>query len=355
MNIDWKPPLFIVGASRSGTAMLRSILLRNPEISVAGETHYFDDLRPRVAGESIRAMDEAKRNVCADYFRALTVRPYGKQGDPEQSWLSREELLAEAEKIGDTSDSIFEAYCKLFSMREGGTIWGEKTPRHIFCIGKILEVFPEAKIICMVRDPRAVVASYRDWQHQGGLGSTEHSADYQKAIQADEQRAKQSYHIVLASLMWRAAANAAYEAQKKYTTKQVRLLKYEEVVNNPEPNLAEISDWIGVTFDPEMLDIPLHNSSTMQFDEQAGISKAPKNRWRTVLTDREIGIIQKVTGKTLLNTGFEPLKVKTGFMDLPFAYASLPASVIRAARANSNRYASLPKYAIRRLKAVLKS
>jgi len=357
MSIDtnWKPPLFIVGASRSGTAMLRSILLRNPEISLAGETHYFDDLRPRMIGKSIREMSVDERNACADYFRALTVRPYGKQGDPEQSWLSREELLKTAEEIGDTSDSIFEAYCKLFSIREGGVIWGEKTPRHIFRINEILELFPQARVVCMVRDPRAVVASYRDWQQQGGLASSEHDTDYQKAIQADQDRAKKSYHIVLASLMWRAAANAAVGAQNKHSTDRVRIVKYEDVINAPEPTLAKMSDWLGISFDTKMLNIPLHNSSAMEFDEQAGISKAPQKRWRNVLSDREIGIIQNVSGSALENAGFQKLNVKTGMFDMPLAYASLPVSVIRAARANSSRFDSLPKYAIRRIKAVLKS
>ena len=99
-DTEWSGPVFIVGASRSGTAMLQSVLRRNPDVRLAGETHYFDDLRPRVIGKRLADLDATSRDACADYFRALTVRPYGKNGDPAKSVFSREELLARAEELG---------------------------------------------------------------------------------------------------------------------------------------------------------------------------------------------------------------------------------------------------------------
>ena len=349
-DASWSEPVFITGASRSGTAMVQSILVRNRQVRLAGETHYFDDLRPRVAG---RPLDDAARITCADYFRSLTVRPYGKNGDPAQSWLSREELLDAAGQTGDTADSIFEAFCKLLAAREGASVWGEKTPRHVFRIKEILEAFPRAKVICMIRDPRAVVASYRDWRYQGGIVRAEGDAAFQSAIRADEERAKRSYHIVLASLMWRGAANAAFAAQTEFTRDRARIVNYETVANEPEAALREITAWLGIDFEAGMLDIPLHNSSATRFDAGAGVSKAPQNRWREALSDREIGIIQKVAGKTLTDAGYEPLEVRTGPLDLPLAWAGMPVAVVRAALANRSRTGSLPSYALKRLKAVL--
>jgi len=77
---EWAPPLFIMGASRSGTAMLRSILVKNQSISLVGETHYFDDLRPKFAGRTFEKMSNAEIELCCDYFRAQTSRPYGCLG-----------------------------------------------------------------------------------------------------------------------------------------------------------------------------------------------------------------------------------------------------------------------------------
>ena len=93
-------PVFIVGASRSGTAMLQSVLRRNPDVRLAGETHYFDDLRPRVIGTRLADLDAADRDASVDYFRALTVRPYGKNGDPARSSARRARSFWPARSAG---------------------------------------------------------------------------------------------------------------------------------------------------------------------------------------------------------------------------------------------------------------
>jgi hypothetical protein len=354
-DLDWRGPIFIVGASRSGTAMLHAILGRNPCIGLMGETHYFDDLRPRMAGKLISEMSEDERASCENYFRALTERPYGKQGDPEASWIESGVLLAEAATTGDDTDSLFEAFCKMYTKRIGAVIWGEKTPRHVFRIDDILEAFPQGKVICLVRDPRAVISSYRDWRYQGGLQEGENDMDYKEAIRADEDRARKSYNIVLASLMWRAATNAAFSGIERHGTDRVRVLRYEDITNEPEGNLKNLCNWLGVSFDIEMLEVPLHNSSTIEFDKHGGVSKEPQNRWRTALSQREINIVQKVTGKTMTVAGFAPIKVKESFLDVPLAFAKLPFAALRAARANRSRYSSLAEYAMRRLHAVLRN
>ncbi|MCK8465068.1 sulfotransferase [Aliiroseovarius sp. S1339] len=346
LNADWKPPVFIVGASRSGTAMLRSIVMRDESVSLVGETHYFDDLRTRFKDRTISSMSEEERNICADYFRAIASRPYGKQGNPDDSWFTRDELLTYAAELGDSVDCIFEAFCKLRASRDDAQIWGEKTPRHVFRIDDILALYPAAQVVCMVRDPRAVVASYRDW-HSG-----DETVDAGQKL--DQQRARKSYHIVLASLMWRAATNAALQARQKHGPDRVKIVLYEDIVNEPEEAVRDVAEWLGLKFSSNLLAVPLHNSSVMKVDHGAGISSTPKNRWRQVLSDREIGVIQHVVGKCLTDVGFDSEDVKVSRLNVAMSYATLPYSVIQAAQANKDRYSSLPKYALRRLRAVLK-
>ena len=161
-------PLFVTGPSRGGTAMMRSMLNNHPAIHIAGETHYSDDLRVKLAAKAEAPLGPDEARQCEAYFRALSHRPYGHAGDPEQGWLGSEALKAEAARIGDGADAWFEAFCRL-NGAPGRRYWGEKTPRHIFRIPEILAGYPEARVIAMVRDPRAIVASYRDWRNQGGF------------------------------------------------------------------------------------------------------------------------------------------------------------------------------------------
>lgn len=357
-DVRWPGPLFVVGPSRSGTTMMQTVLSSHPRVALASETHYFDDLRPRVGGGPLAAMAPADRDRCLDYFRALASRPYGKGGDPERSPLTRADLRAMAERFGGHADAVFEAFCRRRGAGrdpgQGTPIWGEKTPRHVFRLAEIFAAFPRAKALAMIRDPRAAVVSYRDWQYHGGYGELETKPGFQAALEADYRRAQLSYHIVLSTLMWRATVNAALEAARRFGPERVRLLRYEDFVADPVAELAALCAWIGVDPDPAMLEVPLHNSSTAGFAPRAGISADPMERWRDRLNPRETGIIQRVAGRTLDRAGYAPVPGMGSALDLVSAYAELPGVVLRATRANRGRVGNLPAYAWRRLRAAVK-
>lgn len=346
-------PVFLAGASRSGTAMLRSCLNAHDRIYLATETHYFDDLRARKGIRGIEALPDARKAECADYFRALDDRPYGMKGNPELSPFTRERLLRAAEAFGTDSDAIFEAYCREIARDKGAVVWGEKTPRHVFQIDAILRRFPDARVICMVRDPRAVVASYRDWKNRGGLKRAIDNADYQDAIRAEEQRAKLSYNVIVATMMWKAATNASLKARARHGEDRVRVVNYEAVVADPDASLRSICEWLGVAYDPAVLQIPMLNSSVSQFSDKAGISKEAAERWREALSDHEIDVIQRVAGPALTAAGYE--RLATGGTGLAAAGEALklPGAVARAVLANRDRMGNLFSYTWRRLRAVV--
>jgi len=353
--------LFISGPSRSGTAMLRSAMNQSPAIALTGETHYFDDLRTKFLGKARQELSQTEVEACCDYFRVQLVRPYGKGGDPNESWMSREALLDETGRVAQDSgfetwtDNMLVAFCRLVARREGAVIWGEKTPRHVFRIDEILTLFPEAKVICMVRDPRAVVASYRDWQYRGGL-PVEGDENYMASVSAEEERTRKSYHIVIATMMWRAAVGAARRAQSVHGPDRVRIVKYEDVIAQPRQQMQAICDWVGIAFSDSLLEIPLHNSSSSDYTAKAGVSTAPQNRWKTVLSQAEVAVIERIASQAIRDQGYERVTDGSGLVSLACAYATLPLAVLRAARANKDRYgSSLLIYILRRLRAAMGS
>ncbi len=333
-------PLFIVGASRSGTAMLRSIIGNHPDVYFPGETHYFDDLRPRMEGKEASGLSEDDQRVCEDYFLALTHRPYGHRGDPNQSKIAREELRAYAQKLGDGADHYFEAFCKMQAEREGRSIWGDKTPRHIFRIPEIITRYPEARIVCMVRDPRAVVASYRSWSNKGGF-DFEADPGHVDALVEEEKRARASYHPILAAMLWRGGVQAAVTANERFGQARVYLQQYEQLVREPEQSARAICTWLGLDFSQAMLDIPLHNSSFSTFEKKGGVSTAPLGRWREQLGQNEIAVIQHITARTMRSAGYElePISFSVGQAGY---WLSLPVAVAKAFVANLDRMGGNP-------------
>jgi hypothetical protein len=339
-------PILVVGPSRSGTSLLREILNRHDGVWIVRETHYFDDLRTRFAGREREPLSEEERNRCEDYFLRLGHRAYGAEGDPEQSRVARADLAGLAEELGGGPDAHFEAYCRLQTPSHGrpDARWGEKTPRHVFRIAELLAAFPSARVVCLIRDPRAVVASYRDWTRRSAL-----SPDADTPFASDRRRARRSYHVVLASLMWRAATNAALAAQRDFGADRVYHLRYEALLAEPARCLSELCSWLGLEYRPAMLDVPLVQSSYAS-GERRGISIEPLARWREKLSPVEVAAVQSTCRSVMHRLGYELEPGGNGIFRIAAAYLSLPAAVARAALANRGRMGRARSSIARRLR-----
>lgn len=350
MSIDPNSePIFIVGASRSGTGLMRQCLNLHPEIYINVETHYFDDLRVRMSEKLKGEQNDKDKKTCEDYFLALDHRPYGRQGDPEKSELSRKQLQALADELGGGADSYFQAFCHLKADQRGVSRWGEKTPRHVFRISDILGLFPKGKVVCMVRDPRAVVASYRDWCYRGGF-DLKKDPGFEQAIVKDHARISSSYNLLINSFLSRGSIVAAQKTLEKFGKERVYILKYEDLAISPEKILKELSCWLGVEYTPEMLNVSITSSSFADFSKQSKVSTESVERWKTKLSRYEISVIQSVCRHQLNKLGYaiEPKGFASPFIVL-WEWIKLPYFLCRTIMANKSRIHNFPRYILRRI------
>lgn len=129
-------PVFIVGAPRSGTTWLQLLLSQSPSIASCNETHLFS-------------------SYLASLFKAWSAfqdntRPIGLH-----------HLMTEAEYFGAIADFAEQVFRKIRDTKPAASVVLEKTPAHGRCWRSIVRIFPNARFIHLVRDPRAVVASLR--------------------------------------------------------------------------------------------------------------------------------------------------------------------------------------------------
>jgi hypothetical protein len=330
--------IFVVGASRSGTNLMRAVLNAHSTLWVSAETHYFDDLRPRLPGNGTESLAGEARDRCERYFLALSHRAFGQAGDPDESRFDRDELRALAAELGGSGDAYFEALCRLRAQRHGREQWGEKTPRHVYRIDDVLSAFPEAKVVCLVRDPRAVVASYKDWHGAAERRGVTESP----ALEADRERSRRSYNPVLMSLLWRGVVRASFAALEQHGPERVRIQRFERLAASPEAEVRELCAWLGLEFEPALLEIPVVNSSYATTG--AGVSSEPVERWRERLSPAEIGIVQSVSEPLLSELGYTPDEVTVSPVRLAWAWATVPFAAARAAVVNRQRLGKATQY-----------
>ncbi len=95
--------------------------------------------------------------------------------------------------------------------------------------------------------------------------------------------------------IWRQSAQAALDTKKFYGDRTVVLI-FEELLSNTEGCMRHICDSTGLSFDP-ILASPTYNgilvSSNSEYQSKHGIDKAVIERYRTVLQDEDIKIIER--------------------------------------------------------------
>ena len=128
--------VFLVGAPRSGTTWLQLLLSRSPSIVTAQETDLF--------------------NV---FLQPLIVEwnRYRKTGEPVglTEVMSREDISTVLRGVSGF------VLARMSQRKPSATVILEKTPNHVQCWREILDLWPNAHFIHIIRDPRSVVASLR--------------------------------------------------------------------------------------------------------------------------------------------------------------------------------------------------
>ncbi len=329
--------------------MMSDVLNGHSAVNIAPETHFFDDLRTTFDAPDTQVLSGDDLEHVQDYFLAQTHRPFGHGGEAGKGWMNREELVSLASERGGTADAYFEAYVMLSARDDSVSIFGEKTPRHVFRIADILKRYPSARIVGMMRDPRAVTASYRDWRNQGGFDL---EADPEHAVILEEEmvRARRSYHPLILAMLWRGQAGSMLSAAKEFGSDRVYIQKYEDLVADPEPQARKLCNWLGLTFSDEMMNVAMSNSSFSGVNNDQGISTEALARWKTRLDDTEIALIQSVAKTKMTEAGYHLEPVSASVTGRMVGYGTFPLALGRSFAANKDRVGNPVSYIAQRLK-----
>lgn len=283
------PSPFIVGVGRSGTTLLRLMLDAHPDLVIPPETHFL----PQAARAS-----EGARDPRQAFLEAVTSHRNWKDHGIDEDALARRISAIEPFDPGEAARAFYELYAEKFAKPR----WGDKTPPYVDQMQLIQGLLPEAHFIHVIRDGRDVALSVKDLWF--GPDSVEEAARrWRSAIERARLQSKELAHYL-----------------------EVR---YEDLVSNPEPILKKVANFVGLPWDPVMLDY--HQTAENRMSEihrdviapdgkgiargeerqkiHALTSNPPQRdrigRWRTEMTAADRERFEEIAGETLRELGYE--------------------------------------------------
>ena len=338
-----KGPVFITGNSRSGTTMMMRIMDKHSLLHSINEPHFFGThWSPSDEGIGL-SRAETERLL----FKLLTVQRAGFfESVSEHSPKFKDEVTELVDRLHGADPpsrvAVYETFLYHEASVNGKVVPCEKTPQNIFYIQEILDHFPEARIVNMVRDPRGTMLSQKNKWKRRALG-----ADFMTAKEV--RRLKANYHPITMSRLWKSAIDTA---RRWKGTPAVMNVRFESLLSDAEATLREVCSHIGIPFEADMMDIP-HAGSSLKADEHTkrGIRKPTERTWQEKgLLPAELHWCQKICAAGMKEHGYEPVETHAGTFSIIASAMTFPFKVILALMLNLSRVRNLVDTIKRRLK-----
>lgn len=312
--------LLISGMFRSGTTLLSRMISAHPRALAVSDpfVYFYKVLRSHIAAQEGLMIDaSAPSSTWFDDEQARAMRSLLTSdlnlpiSDSElerlralvREWKSKQhpELAARMEEVkGRTFAEVMQQFLDLCNSVYGKgrqlDLLGTKLSWSEEFIGATARSFPDMKFIIPVRDPRAIVASQNS--------------------QTGPECGKRPLLFYIRH--WRkSVAFAWFWTQLQPDLKdRVRIVRYEDLVQDPAATLPPIASFLGLDFRPEMLDARgfrpdaggtpwTPNSSYLRAEQTPpAIYTSSLDQWRQVLTSDEVAFIETLCAPEMRLMGY---------------------------------------------------
>lgn len=273
--------VFIVGVSRSGTTLMRSVLDSHPKLGVATENHYVGHLLDREgARHYFRRLGDPREDATVRAIVDLIWsgefqrRSRLREISPYWRWLvrtvPRETFEANLLASDRTDRGIFTAVMRTYADVTGKRLIGEKTPAHLAYVETLLEWYPEARVIHMIRDPRAIYVSELRRRTERAV-----TVPYRQLVRIPFLFRTFLLHQV--ALTWAGALRRHRALARRYPD-HYRLVRFEDLVSDPRATLQELVDFLGLDWDEALLDQKVVSKGSRRGER--GFDAGAASRWQ---------------------------------------------------------------------------
>jgi hypothetical protein len=284
-NSSTKGPVFIAGPERSGTSLIYALLASHPNIAMSRRTNMWTHYYNQYGDISKTENFERCLSMMMRYKRLHKLNP-----DPERV---RHEFMQGKR----TYARLFALLEEHFAEQLDKPRWGDKSLNTERYTDLIFAAYPGARIIHMVRDPRdRYASSLKRWKvSRSGIGG--------------------------ATALWLTTIGLAERNQARFP-EQYMIIRYEDLVAQPEKKLREICTFIDEEYVSEMLSM----QGAKQFRDKGGnssygsrepgkISASSVGKFQQVLSPIQVVFMQFFAQKSMRAYSYQPVKTKLRFGD----------------------------------------
>jgi hypothetical protein len=156
-------------------------------------------------------------------------------GSIARKWI---DLICSREQVDKITAAWIEAFLLPLADSQGARFLSEKTPMNVLVFPQLIELFPKARLIFVVRDPRAIVSSLLE------VGA-----------KARAKRLKPplfTQNLLAAILYTRDCLEKGFQAVEA-APERVYIVVYERLVRAPLEETKAICDFLQIAWEPSML------------------------------------------------------------------------------------------------------
>lgn len=331
-------PIFVVGNSRSGTTLMGTILGRHPAVFRFEELHFFEEMWSATNSEDSCSASEAT-DLMAKLFDIQ-----------RNGYLTREDwhvFLPEAKRIvGELREPIsvarvFQTFLDYETCVQGKRRACDQTPQNVLYVEEIFAHYPRARVIHMIRDPRAILLSQKNRWRRPFLAD---NVPKKEAI-----RYWLNYHPITMSQLWKAnvcTVDRFIEDERVYT------LRYEDLLTQAEVEVEKVCRFVDIDYSSDLLEVPQVNSSSQKDKpEKKGIDRGRADSWKKGgLSRTELYWCQRINHSVMQSHGYDGQDVFPNPAELLVSAVSFPVKLSLAILLSLKRMKSLGEAIKRRLK-----
>jgi hypothetical protein len=292
-----RQPVFILGAPHSGTDLLARAIKRSAGFHLTFgrpallRVTYAFARRPSIASASERGAARVLRDAYAEAWR---ITPQGCAG-----------CAPECRELGGLGATAVTGEDALCVTPRGVDRFADAAPDLLYSADVLLDAFPDAQLLQVIRDGRDVVADMLDdenclaWFQPALANLDEVFPNPFFGVEDETERVRwpKAGPAVKCALRWRGSVRLSARLRAQTPDDQLLTLRYEDLVDRPRKIAAELSAYLGSPISKGSL------SGLVRPGDRR--PSAVVGGWRDRLTPRQVTQVVRIAGRELSRLGYD--------------------------------------------------